>query len=333
MAVLNLTGQVQVWHVYALAFMLGVASAVDFPARQAFTVEMVEGKDDLTNAIALNSAMFNMARAVGPALAGVIVAATGEGIAFLLNGLTFVAVIISLIFMRNLPRPVYTGSAETNLLAHMSEGVRFIGSQQYLTLLISIVAVSSFLSMPYATLMPVFADVVLKKRAAPVMNFICGQGLGWPCTAPQALPLGMLLGAVGIGAVIGALYIASMPANAQRGRMLTIGTLGFPSVLILFSISRSFLLSLGLMLLLGFIFTWQNALANTMLQIASPDEMRGRVMSFYTLAVQASNRLGGLQAGYVADWLGAPFSLGIGSLISLMYGIYIAIKYPWMRRK
>lgn len=332
LAVLTWTGVVQIWHVFLLAFLLGSASAVDLPARQAFTVEMVEGKEDLTNAIALNSAMFNMARAVGPAAAGLIVAATGEGTAFFLNSLTFLAVIVSLIVMRDLPVRQPLPAGQTNLLTHLGEGVRFVVQRQSIRVLISIVAVSAFLSMPYTTLMPVFANEILAQSAQPAVNAICGQGESLRCQAPEALPLGMLLGAVGVGAVFGALYIAALPYGAKRGRMLAIGSIGFPAILCLFSISRSFLLSLALMAMLGFVFTWQNALANTLLQMASPDEVRGRVMSFYTMTVQTMMRLGGLQAGYSADWIGAPFALGIGAVISLFYGIFVAIRYPVVRQ-
>lgn len=331
LALLTLTGRVQIWHVFALAFILGSVSAVDFPARQAFTVEMVEGKGDLMNAIALNSAMFNMARAVGPAMAGVIVAATGEGIAFLLNAFTFLAVIISLSVMRNLPEPAAHAGVASDLRMHMGQGVRFVNENLNIKVIISIVAVSAFLSMPYSTLMPVYADVVLQQSAQPVVGLLCGPG-NVRCVAPEALPLGLLLGAVGTGAVGGALYIASLRSNARRGLMLTIGTIGFPTILLLFSTSRSFLLSMLLLFVMGFVFTWQNALANTMLQVASPDEMRGRVMSFYTMTTQTMMRLGGLQAGFMADWFGAPFALGIGAAISLVYGLLVALRFPGIRK-
>jgi predicted MFS family arabinose efflux permease len=136
---------------------------------------------------------------------------------------------------------------------------------------------------------------------------------------------------VGIGAVIGALLVASLPGNASRGRMLTIGNLGFPVLLILFSVSRSFLFSLVLLLLVGISFVWQNALVNTLLQLATPNAMRGRVMSIYTLTFQSMMRLGGLQAGYMADWIGVQLSVGAGAVISLVYGLYITLKHPHVR--
>ena len=294
LAGLTLTGVVQIGHVYVMAFILAAAQAVDMPARQAFTVEMIEGNEDLTNAIALNSAIFNGARALGPALAGLAVATTGEGMAFAFNGLSFVAVIIGLLLMRNLPQP--NGSRRTTSLAHhVTEGARFVGRQQAILVLMSLVAVSAFLSMPYTTLMPVFADRVLGESARPVVAFLC-EGAHPPmrCLSPQALPLGILLTMVGIGAVTGALLVASLPDNARRGRMLTIANLAFPFLLLIFATSRSFLLSMAVLLLVGMSFVWQNSLANTLLQIITPDAVRGRVMSLYTLTFQSTMRLGGL---------------------------------------
>ena len=332
LAALTWTGVVQVWHVYALALVLGAANAVDMPARQAFTVDMVEGKEDLTNAIGLNSAMFNGARALGPAMAGLAVAATGEGTAFLLNGLSFVAVIISLLLMRDLPDSSCPNK-DAGLKSHMAEGVRYVMKQQVILVLISLIAVSAFLSMPYNTLMPVFANVVLQDSARPMITFVCGGERPWMhCQAPEALPLGILLTAVGVGAVAGALLVASLPESARRGRMLTIGNLAFPLVLLLFAASRSFVLSLVLMLLVGISFVWQNALANTLLQIVTPDELRGRVMSLWSLTFQGMMRVGGLQAGFVADWIGAPLSVGIGAAISLGFGLFVAVRFPKVRK-
>lgn len=326
------SGSVQIWHVYLMALFLSAASSVDLTARQAFTVDMVEGKEDLVNAIALNSAMFNGARALGPALAGIVVAATGEGMAFFLNGLSFIAVIISLMLMRNLPKPHHAQQA-THLMAHLAEGVRFMLKQQTILVLTSLVAVSAFLSMPYSTLAPVFADVVLKDSARPVVDALCG---GSPplihCQAPEALPLGLLMTMVGIGAVIGALVVASLSDRHFKGVMLTAGNLAFPLALLAFAGSRSFLFSLFLMLLVGVSFVWQNSLINTLLQLVCPDELRGRIMSLYTLTFQGMMRMGGLQAGFVADWIGAPLSVGIGAAASLVYSLFVAIRFPYIRK-
>jgi MFS family permease len=333
LAALTWSGTVQIWHVYIMAFILGAATAVDLPARQAFTVDMVEGKEDLTSAIGMNSAMFNAARAIGPALAGILVATTGEANAFFINGLSFIAVIISVLMMRGLPKPIAQPKNNIKPLEHMIGGVRFVLQRQTILVLISLIAVSAFLSMPYNTLLPVFVSDVLMQSARPVVVSFCSSiSLHKGCQAPEALPLGMLYSMLGVGAVIGALVVASLPSNAKRGQLLTLGNLAFPLFLLLFAFSSQFLLSLCLMLFVGFSFVWQNALANTLLQFVTPDELRGRVMGVYTMTFQAMFRLGGLQAGFVADWIGAPLSVGIGAAMSLAYGLFVAVRYPKVRQ-
>jgi MFS family permease len=331
LAFLTWTGKVQVWHVYLLSLLLAGANAIDMPARQAFTIDLIAGKEDLTNAIGLNSAMFNGARALGPSLAGITVAATGEGPAFLLNGLSFVAVIISLLMMRNLPQSSKTRQ-DVYGFEHMIEGFRFTARNQSVAVLISLVAVSAFLSMPYNTLMPVFATNILKDSGRPIVNVVCnGSHPLLHCESPEALLLGILMTAVGVGAVVGALFVASL-TNQRRGILLTMGNIAFPMFLFVVAVSRSFLVSTIMLLLIGFSFVLQNALANTLLQLVTPDEVRGRVMGVYTMVFQSTMRLGGLQAGLVADWVSAQFSLGIGAVISLVYGVFIALRYPAVRR-
>jgi MFS family permease len=332
LALLTWTGTIRVWHVYLMAFLLGLFKAVDMPPRHSFIVEMVEGKDDLTSAIGLNSTIQNTAKTLGPAIAGLVVAAMGEATAFFINSLTFLAVIASLLLMRGLPKTQPAQQQNTRMLPHMLEGVRFVFSQQILLILMSLVAVTSFLARPYQTLLPVFADKMLKGRAEPVVGFICsGPRPLLTCQTPEALPLGMLLSAVGIGAVIGAILVASLPERARRGRMLTLGNLGLPLLLLAFVNSQLFVISLGLMVLVGMGQVFLNALANTLLQVTAPDQLRGRVMSQYSLVSQGMHQLGGLQAGFVADWIGAPLSVGIGAVLSLLYGIFVFIRFPRVR--
>jgi MFS family permease len=332
LAWLTWSGRIEIWHLYVMSFLLGVFKSVDMPARQSFIVEMVEGKEDLTSAIGLNSAIHNSAKTIGPALAGVIVAMTGEAVAFFLNGLSFLAVIISLLLMRVSRQIPYAEDLDRNALLHVFEGFRFVWNQKTLLILMSLVAVSSFLSRPYQTLMPVFADLNLKESAQPVVAFLCnGRHTILNCKAPEALPLGLLLTAVGVGALMGALLVASLPERVRRGYMLTLGNLCFPFLLILFVNSHSVTLSLVLLLLVGISQVFQNALANTLLQISSPDALRGRVMSMYSLVSHGMHHVGGLQAGFSADWLGAPVSVGIGAFISLLYGGFIALRYPRVR--
>ena len=333
LAALTWTGTVQAWHVMVLSVALAAANAVDLPARQAFVVEMVEGKEDLTNAIGLNSAIFNGARAVGPALAGAAVALTGEAGAFFLNGVSFIPVIAGLLMMRLPPQPQVT--RQTKLGSHLAEGARYVRSEQLVLVLISLVAVSAFLSMPYSTLMPVFAGTVLKESAQPVLAFFCNGLNAWfgaSCQSPDALAYGLLMSATGLGALIGALFVASLPANARRGRWLTVGNLSFPALVILIALSRSFALTLILLVGVGLSFVAQNALCNTLIQITVPDGLRGRVMSFYTLTFTAMMRMGGMQAGLMGDRFGAPFAVGIGAAVCLAYGLFVAWRYPNVRQ-
>src|SRR5512137_1403700 len=271
LALITWTGIVEIWHVYLMAFLLGAAKAVDMPARQAFAVEMVEGKEDLTSAIGLNAAIHNAGRTLGPVLAGVAVATMGEAIAFFLNGLSFMAVIFSLLLMKNLPSVTFEKRENTKVFSQTMEGMRFVFGQQILLVLMSLVAFNSFLSRPYQTLMPVFADVMLKDSAQPVVATLCGgEHPLLNCRAPEALPLGLLYAAVGVGAVMGAILVASLPERARRGRVLTIGNLGLPLLLLVFVNSHSLLLSLILMVFVGTGQVMQNAMANTLLQITAP---------------------------------------------------------------
>jgi hypothetical protein len=256
----------------------------------------------------------------------------GEAVAFFLNGLSFLAVIFSLLLMRGCPQISRREEEDPHVVRHMMNGVRFVIGQQTILILMSLVAVSSFLSRPYQTLMPVFADISFRASTQPVISLLCeNKFVGLNCRAPAAILLGILLSAVGIGAVVGALLVASLPANARRGRMLTIGNISFPLFLLLFVNSSSLLAAVALMLLVGMSHVFQNSLANTLLQLTAPDQLRGRVMSLYSLVSQGMTHMGGLQAGLVADWLGAPLSVGVGAALSLLYGFFIAIRYPQIR--
>ena len=327
------TDTVQIWHVYVMAFLLGAFKAVDMPARQSFVIEMVEGRGDLTSAIGLNSAMQNTAKTLGPALAGVFVALLGEAVAFFLNGLSFLAVIVSLLAMRALPSTFMEKEKQSETGPHLIAGIRYVFGQQPLLILMSLVAVNSFLSRPYQTLLPVFASGTLQESAQPIIAFLCnGRYQLLNCQAPQAIPLGLLLSAVGVGALTGAFLVASLSETARRGRMLTLGNLCLPFFLLIFVNSHSMALSLVLMLFVGMSHVFQNSMANTLLQLAAPDPLRGRVMSLYALVSNGMTQLGGLQAGFVADWLGAPLSIGWGAGFSLLYGCFVALRYRQVRR-
>ncbi len=336
LAWLTWSGYIQVWHVWAMAMLLAAFQMLDMPARQAFVVEMV-GEEDLGNAIALNSSLFNFARVLGPSLAGLVVATLGEAMAFFLNGLSFLAVIAGLLAMR-LP-PSTARRVAPRASADPFAGLGRIRSDATLWGLVSMVGVSAFLSMPYTTLLPVFARTSLWTSAAPVVSAVCQRaassrlGAAWlSCQQPEVVAYGFMMGAVGVGAVIGALLAAAYEGAGQRGRMLTWGNLGFPIALIGFSLSRSFLLALAFLVLTGVAFVWQNALVNTLIQLRVEDSVRGRVMGVYTLSFQAMMRLGGLQAGLMAAALGAPATVALGALLSLGYMLWAHRRYPEIHR-
>jgi hypothetical protein len=233
--------------------------------------------------------------------------------------------------MTDLPQ-MLTKHESSPILTHTVEGVKYVLGQQTLLILMSLIAVSSFLSRPYQTLMPVFSGVTLKESAGPIVAFLCnGTKSVFNCQAPEALPLGLLFSAVGLGAIMGAFLVASLPEHAPRGRMLTVGNLSFPLFLLIFVNSHSMVLSLLVMVFVGMSHVFQNAMANTLLQLTSPDHLRGRVMSLYSLVSHGMHHLGGLQAGFVADWIGASMSVGLGAGVSLKYGLFVAFRYREVR--
>lgn len=336
LAWLTWSGHVQVWHIWVMAMLLAAFQMLDVPARQAFVVEMV-GEEDLGNAIALNSSLFNFARIIGPSLAGLVVATLGEAMAFFLNGLSFLAVIGGLLAMR-LPPSADRRRGSGGRIDPLA-GLARVRSDAILRGLVSMVGVSAFLSMPYTTLLPVFARTSLWESAAPVVGALCermaGSRLGGAllsCQQPEAVAYGLMMGAVGIGAVAGALLAAAYGDAGKRGRMLTWGNLGFPVALLGFALSRSFPVALLFLILTGIAFVWQNALANTLIQLHVEDAVRGRVMGVYTLTFQTMMRLGGLQAGLMASGLGAPATVALGAVVSLGYMLWAHRRYSEIRR-
>jgi len=310
LAGLTATGTIQVWHVLVAAFVLGTVNAFDAPGRQSFVVEMV-GKEDLMNAIALNSAVFNTARIVGPAMAGVLVSLPFVGIAgcFFLNGLSFLAVIAGLLLMRlpNGPRRESDGPIWQNLTA----GLRYIRGDATVFTLVTLVGIASIFGMPYATLMPVFARDILEVDAS-----------GY----------GALMSAAGVGALMGAIGLAALGRYRPKGRLLTAGNLLFPATLLAFSLSRWYPLSLLILVAVGWSMVTQNATTNTLLQTAVPDHLRGRVMSVYILMFQGMMPFGSLQAGAVANAVGAPLALRLGAVIAAGYALLVFWRRPQVRQ-
>jgi MFS family permease len=290
LAALTLTHTVKVWHIFVLAALLGVANSYDIPARQSFLVDMV-GKEDLMNAIALNSSMFNGARVVGPAVAGILVAWVGEGWCFFLNAVSYIAVIGGLLLMKLPPwvMPEHPDSA----LAHMAEGFRFVRRTMPIRALLLLLGLVSLVGMPYAVLMPIFADQILHGGARA---------------------LGLLMGAAGVGALIGALALAARTQLRGLGSWVAVASLGFGVGLILFSFSRWFWASLLLLVPVGCALMVQMASSNTLIQAMVPDQFRGRVMAVYTMMFLGMAPLGALLAGALAERLGAPLTLALGGV-------------------
>ena len=309
LAVLVWTKVVTVWHVMALATTLGIVNAFDIPTRQAFMVELV-GKEDLMNAIALNSSMFNAARVVGPAMAGALIGAVGVAPLFFLNGVSYVAVIAGLVAMRLAPfqpRPA-SGSAWTGF----REVVGFLRSDRRVETLIVLTATFSVFGFPYLVMMPVFARDVLHVGAA-----------GY----------GALTAAVGGGAMLGALAIALNSRRiVHRGRLMVIGGTAFGVLVALFAFSHTFALSLVLLALAGCAMIVNNALTNTMLQTIVPDHLRGRVMGFYSFVFVGMSPLGAFQAGAFAERFGAPLAIGIGALVCAAAVAMAAWRVPELRQ-
>ncbi len=329
LAYLTLTQQIQIWHIFALIMANGIGQAIDTPSRQAFIVDMLEDRSDLSSAIALNSSIFNLGRALGPVIAGLLIAPLGFGAAFLVNGLSFLAVIVSLLLIRMPPQSLV--DHQPKLGAHLIEGVRYVWQNQIVLILMSLVAVSAFLSTPFLTLMPIFVQSpngALAASAKPITDFVCSQIV---CQTTASIPLGLLMGAFGFGALIGALLVGAK-TDRSRGRWLTLGNLGFPIALIVFAVSRSFWLSFAVLFVVGSMFLIQNALTNTLLHVIVPDELRGRLMSIYSIVFQGATKAGGVQGGFVENFTGAPFSVAIGAIFSLVYGLFVLIRWPKIRR-
>ena len=308
LAVLVWTKLVTTWQVMALAVLFGIVNAFDIPGRQAFIVELV-GKDDLMNAIALNSSMFNAARIVGPAVAGVLIGATGVAMCFFLNGVSYIAVIAGLLAMRLppfVPHPTRHSAREG-----FREVVTFLRSDRRVSALVVLVAAFSVFGFPFLVLMPVVARDVLHSDAR-------GYGL--------------LMAAVGVGAMLGALGLALAGRRVRQGAALLEGGGAFGALLVLFATVRAFGLALLLLALAGWAMIVTTALANTMLQTLVPDSLRGRVMAFYAFVFVGMAPFGAFQAGLVAEHTGAPIAIAIGGSGCLIATALAAWAVPELRQ-
>lgn len=307
LTLLTLTNQIQVGHIFVLASLLGVVNAFDIPTRQAFVVDMV-GRDDLVNAVALNSSMFNGARMIGPAVAGVMVAGFGEGWCFFVNAVSYLAVIAGLLLMRvkEVKRPTVSESA----LAHVAEGFRYIRNAIPVRSLLLMLGLVSLTGMPYAVLMPIFADQILH---------------GGPSG------LGILMGASGFGAFLGAAVLTMRKGIRGLGRWVGYSATGFGMSLILFSFSRTFLLSAFLLVPVGFFMIIQLASSNTLIQSMVPDRLRGRVMAVYSMMFMGMAPLGALMAGMLAHRMGAPITVALGGGVCIVGAAAFLVHLPAFR--
>ena len=309
LAVLVLTGSVEVWHVIALSIFLGLVHAFDVPVRQSFLPALLEKREDLGNAIALNSSMVHGARLIGPSLAGILIAATGEGICFLLNAVSYVAVIAALIAMKISPKEKPRGSVR--VLQELKEGFSYVSHSVPIRSILLLLGVVSLVAMPYQVLMPVFAQDIL---------------LGGPRT------FGFLVGCSGLGALAGAVYLASRKSVPGLERLLAIAAGVFGIGLIAFSFSRILWLSFFIMLFTGFGMMIQMASSNTVLQSIVDDNMRGRMMGFYAMAYRGMVPLGSLLAGVLAGKIGAPGTLLLGGVCCVSGAVLFASKLPYLRK-
>lgn len=303
-AILVFTGIVEAWHILILAFFLGIANAFDAPARQSFVVEMVN-RDDLTNAIALNSTMFNLATVIGPAVAGLMYAWLGPAWCFTLNGISFIAVILSLVMMKLPPRE--STSLEGQAYALLQEGFQYTKSNVNILGILFLVGTVSIFASGMLTLIPAWSVNIL-------------QG--------DATTNGLLLSARGFGSMLGGLFIAWLSQYQVKGRALSAGSLILPVVMILFSLTKDTFLSLAFLVGIGFGFMLVVNNANAVLQSSLPDNLRGRVMSIYVMVFFGAQPIGSLLAGELAERAGEQLSVLVSSALLLACSLFIRFRLP-----
>jgi len=302
LAVLTISGKIQIYHLFILAILLGIASAFDMPARQSFIIELV-GKDDLMNAIALNSFIINSTRMIGPAVAGILVASFGEGLCFLLNSISFIPVIIILFIIKS--TLISHADKSTPISQKLVSGVNYVrNSKDISSLILMISATSAIISFPMV-LMPVFVKEVFKLD----VKF-----------------LGILMSASGIGTLIGALRIASNKSSGNLKKIIFYSAIGFGISVIAFSLSKNIYLTILFIACVGYFMVSQLVSTNTLIQMLVSDDMRGRVMGFYTMAFMGFAPLGSLTAGVLAHKLGAPVTVTIGGTMCLVLSVIIGKK-------
>ncbi|MCX6329829.1 MAG: MFS transporter [Bacteroidia bacterium] len=302
LAVLALTGTIQMWQIVALSILLGCISAFDVPSRHSFVIEMVEKKEDLGNAIALNSMMFNGARLIGPSVAGLMLATVGEGMCFLINAISFIFVIFSLLMMKVSPGNIK--KKESHMFKDLKEGLDYTFGFAPIKHLLLLLALINLMGASYQVLMPVFAKEILHGGSDT---------------------FGFLMGAAGLGALLGAGYLASRETVLRLGRIIPAASGLFGAGLIIMSFLRNTPLTLILMVFIGLGLMLHTASSNTILQTITEDDKRGRVMSFYTMAIMGTTPFGSLLSGFLAKTIGTPITIFIGG-ISCMAGALLFLK-------
>jgi len=310
LAFLVMSQRIQVWEIVVLSACLGLISSVDIPVRHAFTVEMIEKREDLGNAIALNSSMVNIARLIGPSVAGILIAVFGEGICFLLNAISYIAVIISLLAMRITPRARQI--SEKHFMQDLKEGFVYAFNFAPIRSILILLSLVSLMGVPYQILMPIFARDIFH---------------GGPRT------LGFLMAMSGVGALMGAIYLAGRKSIVGLGKLIAIFSGVFGLGLITFSFSRNLWFSLIAICVAGFAMMVQMAASNTILQTIVEEDKRGRVMSFYTMSFMGMAPFGSLLAGTLAEKIGAPHTLMFGGIICIFGALAFAKKLPALREK
>lgn len=308
LAVLTLLRIITIHEVLILSAFQGLINAFDMPGRQAFMVQMVEDRNDLQNAIAINSSMVNLARLLGPSLAGIVIAATNEGWCFLIDGISYIAVIISLLLMRvNVPM---TKRAVTSMLEQLREGWTYVSTFVPIRSILLLFALVSLMGMPYVVLMPIFAAQVLHGGAHT---------------------LGFLMGAAGVGALISALTLVLRRSVRGLLKMLPIASAAFGSGLVLFGLSHVLWISLALMVVVGFGMMQGLTASNTIIQTLVPEDKRGRVMSYYTAAFVGMAPFGSLLAGSLAHWIGASHTVMLTGSVCILGAAIFAMNIKTIR--
>lgn len=309
LAFLTLSGTIQIWQIILLSLFSGLINAFDMPTRQSFVIEMVDDRNDLPNAIALNSSMFNAARLIGPTLAGILITAIGEGFCFFVNALSYLTVIVALLMMK--VEPIVLTQKKEKVLEGLKAGIKYAYDFKPIRALLLLIGLVSLTGMPYTVLMPVFARDILHG---------------------DAHTLGFLFGAVGSGALVGAVYLASRKSILGLGRWIAIATSVFSLGLLFFSFSREIYLSIGLMLFTGFGMMMQMASTNTLLQTLVDDDKRGRVMSLYVMAFMGTAPFGSFIAGLLASTIGAPYTVLSSGIICLTGALLFYKNLPSLRK-